>query len=440
MDTTTYELKPIPREIPDSKDEDDIYLTVVIGNGQIGGNIVKMGDTVLAKGNLSQPAFIGKVKDLKDKEFTVYTNVVDTNQMTNLCVISTTFKNQENKTLYSNIDKGDAPEGGIASFIGKYFVKLVIGLFILFYGSMAYCQETVQFKDLEMPSTPGLILTDQSQSSIEKPTTPQGVGLAILGFYKGKGGAFEFAPFWLMGHPKLTAEKMYKNKFPVLSDLAVSVASSNKDSVVYLSGGIRTRVIQVFGVRILSKLDSIKIELENALSVEPQNLDLSKIEELKSAYINLYDKPIFNLDIAAAIGGDSYANAFDSLDLNRWAAWLTINYRPKGEDFYATILSRYIHNVNFAEYADDADLVDLGARLNYDINKLSLSLEYIQRLNFTENIYNDYRLAIVGSYKIMENFFLTSTFGKNFSEVHNIIALVGINVGYSKTKMKAYSD
>jgi hypothetical protein len=281
---------------------------------------------------------------------------------------------------------------------------------------------------------------DNTPSSIEKPTTPQGFGLSLLGFFQGTGGAFEFTPFWLVDHPKLTADKLYKSNFPILYNLSVSAATIKTDSSTYLAGGIRTRLLQIHSKNRISMLDSIKSQLELLLSDPIDNIN--EIKELRTQYVSIIDedieKPIFTIDLAAALGAGSLSNSFNDLAVNRWAAWLSFNYRPKGDYFYITALTRYINNEKFEDYVTKADLLDLGTRVNYDISNLCVSLEYIQRLNLTENLYNEYRIALIGSYAMSENFYLTSTFGKNFSEANNIIALAGVNFGFSSNKIKAF--
>jgi hypothetical protein len=120
MDVRIYELQPVPRQVLSQNGTDDVYLTIEIGNGQIGATIVKKEEKMIAKGQLTEPVYIGKVLELKDQEITVTTNVLDVNAFTDVCVIETTFKNQENRVLFTLIDKGDAAESGIARFIGKY--------------------------------------------------------------------------------------------------------------------------------------------------------------------------------------------------------------------------------------------------------------------------------------------------------------------------------
>ncbi len=288
---------------------------------------------------------------------------------------------------------------------------------------------------METPSSPGFILFDQAPASIEKPTTPQGLGLSLLGFQK-SGGALEFAPFWLTSHPNLSAERMYKNKFPVLYNFSVSIASVKIDSSNYYAAGIRTRIFQSYGNE-GKKLDSIKTAIVMELS-NGNNLDTAKIEKLRKKYADIIQKPVFDIEFAAAFGGGSPTNTLKNLKFSRWAAWLSFNWRPKGDNFYITVLTRYLNNEDFGSYSTKANLGDLGTRLNYDFSKFCLSLEYLQRMDFATKYFGDNRIAVVGSYKIMDNIYLTSTFGKNFSNVNNIIALAGINLGFSKNKIKAF--
>lgn len=439
MKVKNYNLKPIPRNLIIQSAKDEVFLSIKIGNGQIGGNKVSLDGKVLAKGNLSEPTYIGNYDTLIDKIIEIETNVLDVNGFTNRCVITTSFVNQNNEALFTKIDKGDAPENGVASFKGKYLVKVLTTLLFIccFLNQSSLAQsnaDDLKFTILETPTSPGLILFDQTPSSIEKPTTPQGLGLNLLGLSQ-NGGSLEFSPFWLKDHSGLTAEKMYKNKTPILSHLGVSIATVNSDTLSFISAGIRTRILQSYGKNI-QKLDELKNQIELTLS----DGELEKADSLRKEYINITEKPLFNVDLAAALGASSETNSYSELELNRWAIWTTFNFRPKGDDFYFTILTRYINNEKFEEARIKADLVDLGTRLNYDISKFTISVEYIHRLNLTSDIFDDYRLAAIGSYKLSDNVFITSTFGKNFTEINNIIALAGLNFGFSQKKVKAFED
>jgi hypothetical protein len=441
MEIKKHQLEPVTREVETHDMQNDIYLSIRIGNGQIGGNKVSSIESLLAKGNLTEPTFIGSISNLKNTEVEIETNVLDVNPFTNICVITTTFLNQENKILFTKIDKGEAPENGIASFNGKYIIKFIVLLFILLssFNNNLNAQTTsnnLEFKNLETPASPGFILLDQTPSAIEKPTTPQGLGLSLLGFQQ-NGGAIEFAPFWLTTHPKLTAEKMLKNHTPILSHFSISLASVKTDSASYYTAGIRTRLFQTYETKIIEKLISIKTNIENELSKSPNEIEKEKVDKLRQEYVNITQKPSLNIDLAAALAGGSITNSFDDIEFSRWAVWLSINWRPSGDDFYMTLLSRYINNEKYNSYQTKSDLVDVGIRINHDYSKFSFSVEYLHRMNITSEAYDDFRIAMVGSYRLSENIYVTSTFGKNYSEINNIIALAGINFGFSKNKIEA---
>ena len=441
MEVKKYQLEPMPRLITGVDSQDTIFLLVKIGNGQVGGNSVTSKSKLLAKGDLTQLTYIGKAADLSGNEIEIETNVLDVNAFTNVCVITTTFTNQNNKVLFSKIDNGEAPVNGIANFIAKYIFTFIFVLCIAFLNTNLYAQENtgnITFQSLETPSSPGFILFDQSPASIEKPTTPQGLGLSLLGFQQ-NGGALEFAPFWLTTHPELTAKTMYQNNFPVLYNFAFSIASTKTDSSNYYAVGLRTRLFQTFGSNQTERLFFLEKQIQNELSKNIDSIDLEKVEILRQEYVGVIEKPIFTVDFAAALGGSSTTNTFDKIELNRWAVWMSLNWRPpKTNDFYVTVLTRYINNKKFENYKPNSELLDVGSRLNYDFSKFSVSLEYLQRINFSDNNSNDFRIAFIGSYKLSENIYLTSTFGKNFAGVNNIIALAGINFGFSKSKINPF--
>jgi hypothetical protein len=435
MEIKNYTLEPNPRAVSANEGDDEIYLSIKIGNGQIGGNKVTADGKLLAKGDLSEKVYIGNKESLSGKTVEIETNVLDVNGFTNRCVFTTVFYNEGNRELFTRVDKGDAPENGVASFKGKYVVSFVFLILFGFFGQKALAQASAKdlaFSKLETPTSPGLILFDETPSSIEKPTTPQGLGLNLLGLGQ-NGGALEFAPFWLVDHPNFSAKDMYETKAPILSHLAVSIASVKTDTFSFISVGLRTRLFQYYGLS-KNKLSNYQAQIIQALA----NSEWDKVDSLRRIYVELVEKPAFNIDLAAALGGSNTTNSFKDLDVNRWAIWISFNFRPKGDDFYFTLLSRYINTENYEGNNIEADLIDIGARFNYDISKFTVSLEYVHRLNLTADILDDYRIAAIGSYQLAENIYLTSTFGKNFTDVNNIIALAGVNFGFSKKKVKAF--
>lgn len=445
MDINKYTLQPEIREISGYQDSDTVYLSIQIGNGQIGGSTVTLNGKQLAKGDLSKPTLLGAAETLKGLSLEVVTNVLDVNNFTNMCVMTTSFLNEDNKILFSKIDNGAAPGNGVASFKGIYKIVVLFCMVMVMNflnHSPVFAQsglDSISFEQLQTPTSPGFILLDKAPSSIERPTTPQGFGISVLGLLQGAGGSMEFAPFWLVNHPGLTVEEMYQNPFPLLYHFSISVATVKTDSSGYLSGGIRTRLFQSYSKKSLAKLDSLKHEISIALAdLDVEHPDFTRLEILQQQYASCISTPVFTIDVAAAIGAWSPDNSIKTMDLSRWAAWLSFNWRPKAKDFYATALLRYLFNDNYLNYEAKTNLMDAGLRLNYDVSKFCMSLEYLQRFDFGNASGSDFRLAIVGNYAYSRNIYLTVTVGKNFSEVNNLIALAGINFGISRSKIKAF--
>ncbi|WP_298119098.1 hypothetical protein [Flavobacterium sp.] len=72
----------------------DVYLTITIGNAQIGGNIIKWKDSsnILAKGEISN-LNLGKGSTIIGKTLEIFTNILDVNPMTNGVVATYYFHN-----------------------------------------------------------------------------------------------------------------------------------------------------------------------------------------------------------------------------------------------------------------------------------------------------------------------------------------------------------
>lgn len=441
MDITKYNLEPNPREIEVSSDDSEIYLTITIGNGQIGASKIKSNGESLAKGDLSKLTLLGKAGDLKDKPLNFRTNVLDVNQSTNKCIISTDIVNENNTILYSKTDNGDASEDGIASFAGTYIIRVTALILAVFFNiaGFTYAQSDLSFQSMQTPASPGFILLDQTPSSIERPTTPQGFGASVLGVLSGSGGAMEVAPYWLTSHKDLKAEDMYKKHGEIVQNFSLSAAHVVADSVGYVAFGGRTRLFRLYGKKQTQKLDSLKNDLIKLLADIDDDSSLDDIEAARQKYADLILKPIFTIDLAGAYAGSSPTNSYDDLQSSRWALWASLNWRPEGNDFYITVLSRYIGNNRFIGYTDGSNLIDLGTRANYDMGRFSASLEYLQRFNVNSSTgKTDNRLAAIGTYQISDKFYFTTTIGKDFSDVNNMIALAGVNFGFSQSKVTAF--
>jgi hypothetical protein len=98
------------------------FLTIIIGNAQIGGSIVKFKDssTVFAKGKIKDLE-IGKAEDLVGKTLKITTNVLDSNTATDKISVTHNFKNGTPASFpfFDSVDNA----GDIFSLITEYNFK-----------------------------------------------------------------------------------------------------------------------------------------------------------------------------------------------------------------------------------------------------------------------------------------------------------------------------
>ncbi|MES2484342.1 MAG: hypothetical protein V4581_00100 [Bacteroidota bacterium] len=95
--------------------EAKVYLTITIGNAQIGGTLVKWNDTDgnLGKG-IIQNLYLGYGHEISGRNLDLFTNIIDVNPQTNGVVVTYYFHNCDpvTFTLSDSVDN----EGDIFSF------------------------------------------------------------------------------------------------------------------------------------------------------------------------------------------------------------------------------------------------------------------------------------------------------------------------------------
>lgn len=362
-------------------------------------------------------------------------------------------------------------------------LKTLLLLILLTCGNNSYSIAQgfeVEFNDLQTPASPGFALLDETPESIARPSTPQGLALNFISLVQGSGAALEVAPYWLKVHEGLDAKKQLSNLFPFGQTFSLSAATVKNENTTFVAGGMRFRFLRLYSDKQLqdyqthlgainstalaiarnkvrqvqvndsvSKLNNsdgsrlLKLELMAKLETLKKEADdiASNFDEPAQKGIEVIENPFFSIDFAAALGGGSETDSYKDLQLQKWAVWTNLNF-SWSDKFSSTLLGRYLDNlgseiIDEAEESEVAEFqgYDLGGRLNWDIaRKICLSAEYIQRFYNQSDISSQNRLAAIGSFKIYDNVYATATFGKNFGEVQNIIALGGITLGISENK------
>jgi hypothetical protein len=306
---------------------------------------------------------------------------------------------------------------------------------LLLAGLQSTAQE-INYKNLLVPTSPGLVILDKAPASIEKPTSPKTLGVSVLRLVKQNEGALDFTPYWFFNHANYTFINHIDNKFPVLQTLNLSVAASQGDTSSYFSAGLRTHLFRQHSTGKRKKIIEIKDSLVAALSVPPTNLDLEKIALLKNDLVELTAEPQVIVELAGAMAGYSPDDKFSSLANNRYGVWLNIAYKPADKlPLSALGVFRYTKAISRLKIGVDSSFIDYGIAASYQQPKFDLQLEYVNRTD-TENDDNYNRLVLVGNYLVAENLVIVASFGKNFSDVKNIVALFGVKFGISNERLK----
>ncbi len=181
----------------------------------------------------------------------------------------------------------------------------------------------------------------------------------------------------------------------------------------------------------------------------------SLLNSNRENFFNLLNvRPLFSVDIALASSTVFRRNNWNEHNRYRTGAWITMGYnqpliaRSKVEEDIKNLLEckNYVNAVimirtlkdnttldfeNFTEY----NVTDLGGRIEFEFNKLSLGIESIRRINNDNKDFNTNRTVGIIQYKINDQLFLLGTFGKNFGDFNNLVSLIGLNWGLGKNAL-----
>lgn len=317
---------------------------------------------------------------------------------------------------------------------------------LLFFSNAASAQEktfSTAISDLYIPDNPGFILSDKAPTSVDRPSNPRAFGIGLLNLRNG--GALDVTPFWLVNNPKFTFDKWVNNKFPFIETFNISAATFKEDSSSFLSVGFRSQLLRIYSKSTLKEIADVKKEIVRLLTPKLDSNDdpidltyadsiaaFKKLDEIQ----DLKKKGFFTLEIAGAILGSSTNNSFKKLSSERSGLWANLRWSPSIIPLNFSGVARYSWANNIAPKAGkDSSFLDLGLALNYDLRKLSLSAEYVYRKDFSLST-NYARFSFVGNYALLENIVLVASVGKNFSNVQDIISVVGVKLALSRSRLQ----
>ena len=351
---------------------------------------------------------------------------------------------------------------------------------------------TVSLLDMEVPDSPAFILLDKAPQTIQRPNSTRALGVSLLHDIVTEGTlnnmAIEVTPFWMTQHPNITALKFYgidkdlkQNPFSKLKLAAVSMAyMKDKDSIINVSFGVRATVFELKResdikdyYKSYSNIESILfsgldcIDDYGNTNPEPEEEDydttvlyaaaLQTYRLARTAYVQTCEqnkgvdrdtysnemqdiinrKPAIAVDLSAAYNHRFLDNAFDSNGFGRFGVWSTTAVslfldKDQKSNNYVNIYGflRYLHEKN--DIVSGASLepynaFDLGIKGEVEFDKLSVGYEYINRSGDLEG----YRSAGTIRYQVMDDVFITGSFGNNFEKQDDVISLLGIQWGFN---------
>ena len=351
---------------------------------------------------------------------------------------------------------------------------------------------SVSLLDMEVPDNPAFILLDNAPQTIQRPNSSRAFGVSLLHDIVAEGTlnniAIEVTPFWMTQHPNITALKFYgidkdlkQNPFSKLKLAAVSMAYiKDSDSIMNVSFGVRTTVFELKRKSDVSDYYKSYTNIENILfdgmnyideytnkNPEPEEEDfatreiyadtLQKYRLARTAYIKEQEanegvnretysneiqdiinrKPAIAVDLAAAYNHRFIDDAFDSNGFGRFGVWSTAAVslfldKDQTSNNYVNIYGflRYLHEKNDivpGASLDPYNAFDIGIKGEVEFDKLSVGYEYINRSGDLEG----YRSAGTIRYQVMDNIFITGSFGNNFEKQDDVISLFGIQWGFN---------
>ncbi|MGN7719115.1 hypothetical protein [Chitinophaga sp. 22620] len=379
-------------------------------------------------------------------------------------------------------------------------MKKIFTLFLVVCSNAVFAQSEKEPDHKSVPQSSAFKLVDISPTLIETPVTPKAFGLGVLQSFESGGSwpqnySAEFTPYWwalpknrdaykFLGirrhdHPVTKAPVYRSSPFSALKMTNVSIAFLQKDLVPdsaeasqkVFSAGFRTTVIRIYSSAHANKLNDIingvrSIQAERiaglvnypdfiAAGADPvKQAEATKkfarlgtaVDSLKKVIENqMAQKPAFQWDLAGAYA--TYGIADTAWRTGRVGLWTTASVNlllnangERTKQNYLTIsaYARYMYD-NFASeknFVTCSNSFDVGGRLSFEFDPLSLGFEAIHRNYTVEGELRSQRMIGFLNYRVGKDLYLNGAFGSDFGmDKSRILALFGLNWGFGNEKL-----
>jgi hypothetical protein len=378
-------------------------------------------------------------------------------------------------------------------------MKYVIIIFVTFIFNDIFCQAEFAVKDYSSPNFPALNLLDQSDEIVQRSSNAHEFSAEVIdnplqNHFIPENFALELIPYWFFKSSKADLYNysgVYVDKgrlsskknryFPALPGdcIAVSLAYSGANLSTTtnnmqnsLSIGVRFPYITVYtrtrndAMRetSLDILDYIsKFQLSGFSSSDSSKQFAKMYDSLKTAllsdvqYRSLIEKgnrildedPLFSVDYDAAYSVWLKSMDISKISSGRFGAWINFcfNYMiPSKKD---DDRRKYLHFISMFRTIDDLYSVDTstgkvltflylegGQRMELEFNRLVLGGEFVYRHSVSSPTnYYDWRLVGNASYRVGNNLYVKTAFGRNFGLTGNILASFGLSYRISNATL-----
>ena len=310
--------------------------------------------------------------------------------------------------------------------------------------------------DLYIPSSPGFILMDKAPSSIEKPTTPKAFGASLLNL--AQGGAVQTFNIsvatvkndsnysYALGaktqvlrfYSKKSKDKIKQNVKSIKTDIVpegdlIFKISDDSTNVANLTNSLASAT-ESTKTQILANIANAKKTMDD--DIESLRKDTAATNKKLKDYHKLLNRPFFVMELAGAIVGNTPNTPFSNtsqLSVNKSGAWANFRFSPDDCPLDFVGVARYTFSTyKTKETNTDSSFVDYGVALFYSNTKFDISAEYLNRYDQSAKKNYD-RLAFAVNYKLSDKIVFVGSFGKNFDNVENLFAIVGVHFGISGT-------
>lgn len=337
-----------------------------------------------------------------------------------------------------------------------------------------------EFDKLRTPDSPAFVILGVSPTEIQQPTTPRALAIALAGFVTGtdpalsipRSFALEVAPYWLYSHSELAVRDYREDDLMrPLRTLSISIGTSESTrtdgtTIVHSDSnvgvGLRTMLFQAGNKDgCTRKAESYGVAISNASILSTDELEQvaaagadgakrqaeiiqDKITTAQAALTALKQDPScvalatsttgFSVDLAAAVAfrAEDSKLTRSSTSIVGYGVWSNASYA--GDNLSGVAM------VRLAGREDEVGkhhVFDAGLRGVLKHRDHALSIEGLLRYRFTSTEDGaTYRLGVAVEHKIVDDVWLSFTFGKDFAfrpgDVGQMFSLANVQFGLGR--------